>query len=175
MKLSKSAQVKFGETFAILIVVYFAFVFGAQFYISGLEKSFEESRIKTQDTQALERLDLVLNYPLFLHSKSNSKELTFNELNIEAFSNLDNLTKNSIFKDSEIIIELYDISFNEVEQKIEFTPSTNSITLHNNTQKFFKNSKFTGKRIIPHTSVINVYNPKDDSTKLGILRVKNYY
>ena len=178
LKKYSSAQVKFGETFAVLIVVYFAFVFGAQLYISSLENSFTESQIQTQDTQALETLDYVLNYPLFLNSRDDSTDLVFNELNINAFSELDNLTKNAIFRNTLISIELYEPSFNyaPLAQSLTITNSGDVVILHNNSRNFFDSSgNFIGSRIIPHSSVVNVYNPETKEQKIGILRILVYY
>ena len=172
----KKSQIKFGETFAVLIVVYFAFIFGSQFYISSLENSLDESKTQSQETQALETLDLVLNYPLFLNSNLGSKTKTLNTLNIQSFSQLDNITKNSIFKNTLITLTMYDTSFNEKSQSIKFEDVKGEIiVIHNNSKQFYEDSKFIGKRIIPHTSIVNVYNPKEDTTDIAILSVRSYY
>ena len=174
--MGKKAQVKFGETFAIMIVVYFAFIFGAQFYIGSLESSFEESFLQTQDTQALERLDFALNYGPFLNSEQNSKTLEFNKLNIEAFANIDERTKQTIFKNSEITLTIYTSGFDEIFQVNEIKNIDEIISIYNNSQSFYDESNtFTGKRIIPHSSIVTVYDPKEKVSQIGILTVKSYY
>lgn len=174
---SKSSQIKFGETFAILIVVFFAFIFGAQFYVSSLEDSFEESRIQREDTQSLERLEFVLNYDPFLHSTNNNKEKKYNLLNIEAFSDLDRRVKNNIFGNSEIVVYLYNISFEPFSQEVVFNQATVSqISLFNNTAQFYdENGELTANRIIPHSAIINVYDPRTKNTFVGILRARSFY
>ena len=174
---SKVSQIKFGETFAILIVVFFAFIFGAQFYVSSLESSFEESRIQRQDTQSLERLEFVLNYEPFLHSTDNNRERKYNLLYIEAFSNLDTRVKNNIFANSEIVLYLYDISFNEATQRVIFNEaSTSQLVLFNNTKQFYDDTgEISASRILPHSAVINVYDPKTRKTQVGILRIRNFF
>lgn len=173
----KSSQIKFGETFAILIVVFFAFIFGAQFYVSSLEDSFEDSKTQRQDTQSLERLEFVLNYEPFLHSSSNNREKKYNLLYIEAFSNLDTRVQNNVFRDSEIILYLYNISFDETSQEVVFNEATiPQIVLFNNTDQFYDdNGDMIANRVLPHSAVINVYDPKTRQTQTGILRVRNFF
>ena len=178
LKIGKFSQIKFGETFAIMIIVFFAFIFGAQFYVSSLESSFQESQIQRQDTQALERLQFTLNYQPFLKSTSNVQERIFNELFIEAFKELDNTTKNRIFRESEITITLYDTQFNSTSQRIEFVPAVDRTrVIHNNTQRFFNSdgNPVEGITILPHVAVINVYDPVSRTTRVGILRVRSFF
>lgn len=179
---SSSAQIKFGETFAVLIVVFFAFIFGAQFYVSSLENSFEESLRERQQTQALERLEFTLNYDAFLRRSLNNQERTYDLLSIEAFSNLDNLTKNRIFRESEIVVRLYNSTYNPLSQEFffeefEFQDSGNNIlVLHNNTARFYTSSgQIRASSVLPHSAVINVYDPVDKIILVGILEVRSFY
>ncbi|MFP4401922.1 MAG: hypothetical protein ACLFPL_01715 [Candidatus Nanoarchaeia archaeon] len=172
---SLTGQIKFGETFAILIIVFFAFIFGAQFYISSLESSFQESQRETQDTQALERIERVITYGPYLDSSSNSQTRVLNKLNIESFSQLDNITKNSIFGVSTITISLYNISFNDLSQDISFVPEVTKLVIHNNTANFFEDSKFQGDRILPHRGVVSVYDPQTKRVQMGVIEVISYY
>lgn len=173
---NKASQIKFGETFAILIVVFFAFIFGAQFYVSSLEESFEDSQSQREDNQALERLNLVLNYGPFLHSSNNNVEKMFNLLSIKSFSNLDERVKNKVFGSSEIVISLYNTTFDETSQNIMFEKDQD-LVLFNNTEQFYSSSGELTQtnKILPHSSVITVYDPKERTTQVGVITVRSFY
>ena len=182
-KCNSSAQIKFGETFAVMIVVFFAFIFGAQFYVSSLEDSFQESLRERQQTQALERLEFTLSYDPFLNVRFSNRERVYNLLAIQAFSELDNLTKNRIFRESEIIVRLYNISYDTSENSFLFeeldnfnNQENNILVLHNNTQRFYApNGRLLASSILPHSAVINVYDPKSNEVFIGILEVRSFY
>ena len=178
----KNAQIKFGETFAVMIVVFFAFIFGAQFYVSSLESSFEESLRERQQTQALERLELALNYDPFLRRSLNNQERIFNLLSIQAFSELDNITKNRIFRESEITVRLYRLEYEQTSKEFsfeefnDFNDNSNILVLHNNTQRFYSNSgQIIATSIIPHSAIINVFDPVTREVYTGILEVRSFY
>ena len=183
LKFNVSGQIKFGETFAVMIVVFFAFIFGAQFYVSSLEASFEESLRERQQTQALERLELALTYDPFLNIRFGIRERVFNLLSIQAFSELDNLTRNRIFRESEIIIRLYEIEFNVTENRYVFKEledfdgqGNNILVLHNNTARFYTNNgRIIASSVLPHSAIVNVYDPRDSEIYMGILEVRSFY
>ncbi|MFT4244697.1 MAG: hypothetical protein ACMXYB_04570 [Candidatus Woesearchaeota archaeon] len=178
----RKGQIKFGETFAVMIVVFFAFIFGAQFYVSSLESSFEESLRERQQTQALERLEFALNYDPFLRRSLNNQERIYNLLSIQAFSKLDNVSKNRIFRESEIIVRLYKLEYEQTsrgfnfEEFNNFNDGSNILVLHNNTRRFYSNSgQITATNIIPHSAIINIYDPVNREVYTGILEVRSFY
>lgn len=142
----KKAQVKFGETFAVIIVVYIIIVIGSVWYNNINLGDLENLRQDDQVNRAFERYHFLTNLDLIRVSQRGIIENTYNIHSLRTFKNFSqnegseyirrnlgeaNITlflyNSSIYKDDDVLpfetIQIYNFSLTQREQREVFWSS----------------------------------------------------
>lgn len=162
IKRNRKAQIKFGESFAIIILVYVIIVAGMVWYNNNNEKKIYEMQQRDKMERAFEKYYYIINSDILHKSEQGDIDEEFDLISLRIFSNY---TKNEINKDyirrqigeCTIIVELVDKEFNSLE----------NITLYNSTQTKFTNIE-SFKTLIP------IYDITSKKTNMGKLTVLTY-
>jgi len=161
MNSKKNAQIKFGETFGVIILVYIIVMVGMIWYNNINTKDIAQMNEKNQRDRAFEKYYYVINSDMLHVSEQGDVDPEFSLTSFRVFSNY---TKNEgkehirqQLGESIIVLEIVDKDF----------VSQENLTVYNNTPKDFKNRE-SFKTLIPVMDKIN------KKTSIGILTVYTY-
>ena len=161
--MKKKSQIKFGETFGVIIVVYLLLMFGLIWYNNHNTDEIHKMQKEDQIKRALEKYYYVANSNLLRLSQKGDIDEEFDLISLRAFSNFSNqepgkeLVRKQLVE-STITISLYDKAFNSIE----------NITIYNKTPSQKIEDKESFRTLLPVTDPIN------KTTYIGILSVTVY-
>ena len=163
--MKKKAQVKFGETIGIIIIVYIVVVVGFLWYNNVNTKNITEIYEKDQKNRAFEKYHYIINLHLIKSSQRGDIDEDFDKNSILTMGNYSKTKEGREFLrkslgTSFVNIQLLDDSFSPYE----------NITLYNNTPDLEKKRYEieTFRTLIPVNDEIN------SRTEIGILELINY-
>lgn len=165
----KKAQIKFGETIGIIIIVYLIIMVGLIWYNNYNTKSLNELRINDLNDRAFEKFNYLNKLTLIHLTQEGIVNYQFdkNSLAIMAIMSKTKEGKEYFSKqlgESTIIIEIFNSSNTNLLYFEE------RIILYNNTPNKEKN--IINQQI--YKSLIPVYDSKDKSIKIGYMQLINY-
>ncbi len=164
----KKAQVKFGETIGIIIIVYIIVVLGFVWYNNSNSKAINDIFEEDQRERSFERYHFVMNLDLLHKSQRGFVDSEFDLNSLRSFTEFSKEEGREFVRsklgDSKVTLNLYslnrslgDVSFDSIE----------NLTLYNSTPDYeFQNEGFT--------SLIPVYDYATKKTYLGILEVTSF-
>lgn len=157
----RKGQIKFGETFGIIILVYIIVMVGMMWYNNINTKDINEMLQDDRRDRSFEKYYYIVNSNLLHKSEAGDIDEELDLVSLRIFSNFSNSTGKEFIRkqlgESTILIEIRDFCYNSIE----------NITLYNNTPNGTLNvEKF--KTLIP------VISPINQTTYLGVLSVIVY-
>jgi len=160
--MKKKAQIKFGETFAIIILVYIILVAGMVWYNKISSDNIAEIQENNKKDKAFEKYYYIINSPLLHKSEFGDVDEEFDLAGLKIFESYSqNISNQKYIRSklgySKIQVEIIDKDFNFIE----------NITLYNITPKEITQQE-SFKSLIPVTNSI------DDKTYIGKLQVTIY-
>ena len=171
---TKKAQIKFGETFGVIIVVYIVLVFGISWYSGVFANQISKLDKKNNEELSYEKFSFIKNLNLLHKSNRGVISSNFDYINLQTFENF------SKEQGERFLFETFGYGFIEVEilNEEEFfsdngkkVSSIKNITLYNKTKDGTKNKL---KTVHTFKTLIPIEN--ETKTYPGILKVKfNYY
>lgn len=170
----RRAQVKFGETIGIIIIVYLVLVVGLGFWNNSNNKDIEELVEQDKEAKAFDKYFYIINSPMLRVSERGNIDNEFDLLSIKTFGEFSKTPEGAEFLrrqlgEAKITLEYYPSS--NFVPTTSFPSSTpNSITLYEN---FDGNTEFDNTQIF--RSVIPIYNSEDNLFYIGILEVEVPY
>lgn len=158
----KKAQIKFGETFGIIILVYILIVAGMIWYNKVASNNIAEIQEKDNRDKAFEKYYYVINSDMLHKSQLGVTDEEFDLSSLKIFYEYSRSDENKehIRKqigESTILVEIVDKDFNGIE----------NLTLYNKTPTEIK-TKESFKTLIP------IEDPIEDVTYIGKLTVIVY-
>jgi hypothetical protein len=163
----KKGQVKFGETFGIIFIVYIIVIIGIIWYNNINTSAIQELSDDSQRDRAFEKYHFIMNSNLLHKSQLGDVDEDFDLYSLKSFRNYSkgNGTEavRSQLGESTILVELYDKEL----AKLPESP----ILLYNNT---IKPKDGTKKKIETFRSLIPIQDTINKETYIGILVVKTY-
>lgn len=167
--MKKNAQIKFGETIGVIIIVYMILMVGLIWYNNYNSKDLAEIREKDLQDRAFEKFDYLNKLSLIHVSQRGIIDNEFDLFSLIAFSNV---TQNKTQR------EFYSKQLGEATIIIKIYNSSNTNLSRNETQILLYNlTPNENKNIIKqenYISLIPVYDAKDNTVKLGLLKLTNY-
>lgn len=163
----KKSQVKFGETFAVIIVVYLIILIGSVWY-NGINKDqLEELNEKNQMNLAFEKYRFLSNLDVLMVSQKGRVGQSFDYHALKSFYNfsqsesVDYLQRNL----GEAYIHIYLYNFSVYSQDPENAISYENFTLYNYTFDTRSSNEV-------FWSIISVENQVEDKTSIGVLKME---
>jgi len=158
----KKAQIKFGETFAIIILVYIILVAGMVWYNKISTENIAQIQEDNKKDKAFEKYYYIINSPLLHKSEFGDIDEEFDLTALKIFKNYSNNQSNQKYIRSKlgystIYVKIIDKDFNHIE----------NITIYNVTP-----TKITQQETFK--SLIPVTNLTQDKTFIGRLYVTIY-
>ncbi|MDA3854754.1 MAG: hypothetical protein PF569_00745 [Candidatus Woesearchaeota archaeon] len=163
--MNKKSQIKFGETFAIIILVYIILVIGMVWYNNVSTNSIKEMQENDLRDRSFEKYSYIVNSE-FLHVTSQGDiDEEFDQVSLEIFSNYSKSNKEFIRKqlgEATVIVELYDKNLKSIKNITIY-----DLRYDNSNNENRKNEE-RFKTLIPVKDTIN------KETNIGILNVIIY-
>ena len=159
------SQIKFGETFGILIIMYFVIIFGIKFYESYLKDNIEEIKEEDRKLRENEKFTYFSKLNYLKYSVSGINKYGFDLYSLEAYKNYTDIYEDDVEEKlgyANATIYIIDINNSNYNLSVNRT-----INLYENTLDDFK-SKIIYREIHPIRDMINERN------YLGILQVDFY-
>ncbi|MFW6286060.1 MAG: hypothetical protein ACOC16_02965 [Nanoarchaeota archaeon] len=161
--MKSKSQIKFGETFAIIFIVFILLMFALLWYNNSNTKDIKRIQAEDERNRALNQYNFVVNSNLLRVSYYGDIDEEYDLVSLKVF---ENFTKgedgkkfmNQKLSNSYVFIEIYDKDFNPID----------NITLFNQTPRGEIESIDTFKTLFP------VYDPITKNTHIGILGVRVY-
>lgn len=158
----KKAQIKFGETFGIIILVYILIVAGMVWYNKVATNNIAEMQEQDNKDKAFEKYYYIVNSDLLHKSELGDVDEEFDLTSLKIFSEYSSQSENKEYirrqiGESTVLVEIVDKDFNSIE----------NITLYNKTPKEILGGEGF-KTLIP------VVDPINDVTHIGKLTVIVY-
>ena len=155
----KKAQIKFGETFGIIIIVYIVVMVGMVWYNTSSGKEIREMNEENKVDRAFEKYYYVVNSNMLHLSQHGDIDEEFDLVSLRVFEN---------YSDSEparemvrqqlgealVTLDVYDNEFNLIE----------NFTVYNRTPEEYKNRE-------AFRTLIPVVDPIEKRTRIGMLYV----
>jgi hypothetical protein len=183
----KKSQIKFGETFAVIIIVYLVLVVGVSWFNNSNNKELRELYEEDQIQKSFEKFHYVNTLDIIRVSRGGNveEELDYNSLIV--FASFNNYTlnpenTNSIFANqlgtAKIEIEIYEYDplkdidvepFNNLVliNNNERIVGENYLLLYNNTPENYQNSYI-------FKNLVSVRDQVAKKTYIGVMTVENY-
>ena len=155
------AQIKMGETIAILVIFFFLVVFGFSFYVSIQESSFEKQKRMNVELSVIE---------IYQRAKFMTEfQCSFKDIQIDNCYDMYKLRAFELIIDKEEGVKDYYINiFGTSEINIvEIYPGTARYLIYNNSISDFKY-----REVIPLP--ISIYNPDSKTFSFGLLNITMY-
>ncbi len=160
----KKAQIKFGETFGIIIIVYLVLFFGLTWYNNSNSKDLKELYEKDQLERSFEKYHFLNNLELLRVSKQGHVERALDYHSLEVFSNFSAVEGKDYLRGKlgygNVTIQLYEYDDDGLEKK------DNEITL-------YKNEPLEEIEVIGRNAFKNVLIVKNQVTGEQLLGVVN--
>lgn len=167
--MKKKAQIKFGETIGVIIIVYMILMVGLIWYNNYNTKSLNELRENDLKDRAFEKFNYIKNLNLIHLSEQGIIDTKFDKASLMAMANMSqNKTGKEYFSrqlgEATIIVEIYNSS------NLNLTNYEEVILLYNSTPNANKTiiNQETYKTLLP------VFDPEDKSVKIGYMKLTNY-
>lgn len=160
----KKAQIKMGETIAVLVIFFFLLIFGFAFYVKVQEKFFEEQHSKQLNLKALQITQKASYLPELQCSVQNIQfDNCFDVHKINSFYSI-------IRNNMTLIGDYYEIfGFSKIYIQ-EIYPGNDTYMIYNNTLQ-----NATGNRQIVSLESrvpISLFNGKKNTWAIGVLNAK---
>lgn len=162
----KKAQVKFGEAFGIIIIVYVVLTVGLSWYNSSNEKNLREMSAENNENLAFEKYNFITNLNLLRNSEDENINYFMDLDAIRAFQNYTNTTEGKNFlrgklASSRVRIQLY--NYTGIQDFIAYE----NITIYENIPDF---------EYVPinYRTIIPVYDAIDKRMDVGYLFIEVY-
>jgi phosphotransferase system glucose/maltose/N-acetylglucosamine-specific IIC component len=171
--MNKKSQVKFGETFAIIILVYIILMGGLLFYNNYNENSLFEIKNKYQNELAFEKYNFIKNLNLIHVTNKGVIEDEFSLLNLLIFYNFSKTDEGKKFLEPSLenaIFSMKIYQFNETTLKYNFDKETLNFTFYNKTPK--NKEKYNIKNF---KTISIVYNEFNKTKEIAILNLEIFY
>jgi len=163
----RKAQVKFGETFAIIILVYIILMIGMIWYNNINTKNINEMSEESLKQRSFEKYYYIMNSDLLHKTEQGDVDEEFDLAALRAFANYTNGNQKEYIRkqlgEALVTVKLYDRNLEEIEEQI---------VLYNNTYDPNLQSKI--KNEIVFKALIPVVDTVEKRTNLGILSVIIY-
>jgi hypothetical protein len=163
----RKAQVKFGETFAIIILVYIILMIGMIWYNNINTKAINEMSEESLKERSFEKYYYIMNSDLLHKTEQGDVDEEFDLAALRAFSNYSTGNQKEYIRkqlgEALVTVKLYDKDLDEIEDEI---------ILYNNTYNPNLNSKI--KNEVVFKALIPVVDAVEKRTSLGILSVIIY-
>ena len=166
----KKSQIKFGETIAILIIVYVVLMSGLMWYNKSSTAEITKMGEETQNEKAFEKYSYIENLNLLHVSQRGIIDNEYDKNSLIAFANYTkNMTnfqyiRNNL-EESTVTIKLYNYT------NLDTFESYLNITLYNNTPKDIT-STFYDQPI--YRTLVSVVDINEKRTDIGLLEIKVY-
>lgn len=164
--MKKKGQVKFGETFGIIFLVYIIIMVGMIWYNNINNNTIEELNQDSQRDRAFEKYHFILNSNLLHKSELGDVDEDFDYYSLISFEEYSKGDSKEFVRnelgESTVIVEVYDRELNELRDPI---------VLYNNT---VEPKDGTRKKIETFRSLIPVIDTVKKETHMGVLIVKTY-
>ncbi len=165
--MKRKAQVKFGETFAIIILVYIILMIGMIWYNNINTKNINEMSEESLKQRSFEKYYYIMNSDLLHKTEQGDVDEEFDLAALRAFANYTNGNQKEYIRkqlgEALVTVKLYDRNLEEIEEQI---------VLYNNTYDPNLQSKI--KNEIVFKALIPVVDTVEKRTNLGILSVIIY-
>ncbi len=167
--MKKKGQVKFGESFGIIIIVTIVIFLGASWYNSISSKALHELSIEDQEDRAFERYNYIINHNFLRISQNTVIDDKFDLHSFRIFSEFSKTPTGIEYLrpnlgESTIVLELY--RYDDIMADI-FTVNE-TIVLYNRTPS--ANLQLQGESV--YRSLIPVRDYVESRTDLGVLTVR---
>lgn len=166
----KKAQVKFGEAFGVLIIVYIVLTVGMSWYSSINEKDIREMSMKDAQNRAFEKYNFIMSLNLIRNSENENIDYFLNLNSIETFQNFTKTQNGSKYASTKLGLTNISIQLFNYSGIEDFTPYRN-ITLYANIPDENQIADFT---TLSYKSVVPVYNPVKKQMDIGYMHIKVY-
>lgn len=163
--MNKKSQIKFGETFAIIILVYIILVIGMVWYNNINTNSIKEMQENDLRDRSFEKYFYIVNSELLHVTSQGDVDEEFDLTSLEIFSNYSKSNREFIRKqlgEATVIVELYDKDFESIKNITLY-----DLRYENSNNKNRKNEE-RFKTLIPVKDTIK------KETNIGILNVIIY-
>ena len=168
--MEKKAQIKFGETFGVIIIVFILLMSGLTWYNKISQKEIYELKEKDQFDKSFEIFNYILNLNLIHSSQRGIIDDEFDYHSLIVFSNYSNTTSGKELLQKQlgtslITIEIYnytEIQGDMVNHKL--------IILYNNSEYITKFNRI--KRFENFRTLVPVINSGENRVDLGILKIQ---
>ena len=168
----KKSQIKFGETFGVIIIVYVIILVGLIWYNSINNTQIKRIYEKNLENEAFEKYQYIINFNLIHRSERGDVDELFDYASLKTMANF---SRTKIGKEylsrrlslATIKLDIYNRSaFNGINQ----TNMEEEIILYNNTPK--KNQDILETPI--YKTLIPIHDDLTGKNKIGALYIKSY-
>lgn len=162
------AQIKFGETIGIIIIVYLVLILGLSFYNNSNNKDLQELLESDQEARAFEKYAYIMSSPMLYVSERGNVENEFDKLSFVAFENFSKNPQGREYLrrqlgEALITVEVY-TSQNFLDGEIN---DVESFTLYNFTENLSLESN-----VEVFTSIIPIYDSINKTYEIGVLQIQ---
>ena len=169
--MAKKGQIKFGETFGIIIIVFILLMSGLTWYNKISQKEIYELKEKDQFDKAFETFNYILNLNLVHSSQRGIIDDEFDYHSLLVFANYSKTESGKKLLNTQlgtgvIMIDIY--NYTHIQNNDLTRPET--IILYNNSK--YNQTRNKIKRFENFRTVVPITNTQENRVDLGILKIQ---